>query len=104
MDLGTRIRKLRQQNNDTLTELAKKLDYSFGSLGKIERNEMTPSVELLERIAKIYNVPLFTLLADEYDGINSDWIMFAKEMEKRDLTPDEVLEIIKIVENIGKKH
>lgn len=51
-----RIKQLRKKNGDTLKELAMKLNYDYSNLSKIERGIHVPSLELLRKIAEVYNV------------------------------------------------
>lgn len=55
---------LRKKHNLTQNELAEKLNYSDNAISRWEHAEVTPSIETLEQIAKIYNVPLKTLIED----------------------------------------
>lgn len=55
---------LRKKNNLTQNELAEKLNYSDNAISRWEHAEVTPSIETLEQIAKIYNVPLSSLIED----------------------------------------
>ncbi|MEC2394042.1 transcriptional regulator [Bacillus thuringiensis serovar shandongiensis] len=56
------IKKIRKQHGDTLKELAKKINYDYSNLSKIERGIYTPSLTLLNKISNIYNVDLHYLL------------------------------------------
>lgn len=55
---------LRKKNNLTQNELAKKLNYSDNAISRWEHAEVTPNIETLEQLAKIYNVPLSSLIED----------------------------------------
>jgi transcriptional regulator with XRE-family HTH domain len=61
---GKTIRELREKNNDTREDLAKKLKISESSLGKYERGERKIKPEMLEKIADVYGVPV-TFFFDE---------------------------------------
>ena len=54
--------ELRKKNNLTQGELAEKLNYSDNAISRWEHAEVTPSVETLEQIAKVFNVPLRALI------------------------------------------
>jgi transcriptional regulator with XRE-family HTH domain len=56
--MNNKIKVLRKENGDTLKKLAKKINYDYSNLSKIERGIYQPSLELLEKIADIYNVNL----------------------------------------------
>ena len=108
-NIGSLIRKLRKANNDSLQDLGKKLGYSFGALGKIERGEVKPSIDLLRRIASIYDEHVSYFIGEkqqipkEIEEKGVEWLSFINEMEKRDLSPDEIKEIITFIYRIKSK-
>lgn len=55
---------LRKKNNLTQNELAEKLNYSDNTISRWERGEITPTIETLEAISKLYNVPIEFLLKE----------------------------------------
>ncbi len=56
--------ELRKKNNLTQNELAEKLNYSDNTISRWEHAEITPSIETLDQIAKIYSVPVESLLKE----------------------------------------
>lgn len=63
---GERIRELRKERGITNYEMAERLGISRNTLTNWERGEKEPhSVEILEEMAKVLNVPLEILLVDE---------------------------------------
>lgn len=58
MNIGSKIIELRKQNNLSQTDLAKQLDASRTIVGNYERNENTPSIDMILKIAKLFNVSL----------------------------------------------
>ena len=63
---GERIRELRKERGITSYEMATRLGISRNTLTNWERGEKEPhSVEILEEMAKVLNVPLEILLTDE---------------------------------------
>ncbi len=50
--LGNRIQKLRKETGLTQEEFAEKLGISRTHMGHIEQGRKTPSIKLMERIAK----------------------------------------------------
>ena len=50
MDIGARIRQLRNKNNLTLEELASRCELTKGFLSQLERNLTSPSISTLEDI------------------------------------------------------
>jgi transcriptional regulator with XRE-family HTH domain len=59
--VGIRIRELRAGRGMTLTELARTTGLSAGLISQVERGLTDPSLETLRRIARILDVPLFSL-------------------------------------------
>lgn len=55
---------LRKKHNLTQNDLAEKLKYSDNTISRWEHAEITPSVETLEKISEIYNIPLESLLKE----------------------------------------
>ena len=52
----------------TQNDLAEKLNYSDNTISRWEHGEITPSIETLEQIAKIYDVSLESLLKENVLG------------------------------------
>lgn len=55
---------LRKKHNLTQNELAEKLNYSDNAVSRWEHAEVTPSIETLQQIANIYEVPVRTIIED----------------------------------------
>ena len=53
---GDTIKKLRETNSLTLREVAEKLGIDTSMLGKIEKNTRTPTLQIIQKIAQIFNV------------------------------------------------
>lgn len=63
--IGKNITKLRKKQNLTQNQLAEKLNYSDNAVSRWERGEVSPSIETLEQIAHVFNVPIANLLAED---------------------------------------
>jgi transcriptional regulator with XRE-family HTH domain len=59
--LGQRIRELRAVRGLTLTALAEEAGLSTGLISQVERGLSDPSLETLRRVAKVLDVPIFSL-------------------------------------------
>lgn len=82
-NFGERLRELRKKRGIPIYEMASKLGISRNTLTNWEREEREPhSIEVLEGIAKILEVPLKSLLVEEseYDIENNPII---KDLQKR---------------------
>jgi transcriptional regulator with XRE-family HTH domain len=56
---------LRKKNNFTQLELAEKLEYSDKSISKWEHGETLPDIEVLHKLANLYNVTLDYLVSNK---------------------------------------
>ena len=58
MDFGSIVAELRKQNKISQTDLATQLGIHKNVLGRYERNEVLPSIEIARKIADILDVSL----------------------------------------------
>ena len=97
MEIGNRIARLRKAKRWSQTDLANKIDASREAIGKYERNEAVPSVEIAKKIADAFNVTLDYLVGE---GISAH---FDKQTVKRleqisNLPEDEQKTMIKVID------
>ena len=59
-----RLHELRRQHGWSQAELAQRIDTSGAIVGRYERGEMTPSIEVARRVAEVFGVTVDALLAD----------------------------------------
>jgi len=59
--LGKRIRELRRERDLTQAELAERCNLSNNFIALLERGKNAPSVETLETLARIFNIPISEL-------------------------------------------
>lgn len=55
---GLRVKKLRKEHRDTLKELAEKIGYDYSNLSKIERGVYKGTIDVFDKIAKVYGVDI----------------------------------------------
>lgn len=55
MSFGNVLKKLRQDSNLTQDELAKKINTSRSNIANYENDKNMPSVDILDKISKIFN-------------------------------------------------
>lgn len=90
MSFGEILKKLRQEQNLTQEELATKINSSRSNIANYENNNNMPSVEILERLSKIFNVSVDYLLAktdlrdSERIKLSDEDISFMKGIKKLD--------------------
>mgnify|MGYP000881303884 FL=1 len=75
--IGERITSLRKAKNLSQDELAKKIDASRVMIGKYERGDNLPSIEVMVKLAKAFEVSVDFMLGE---GLNAS---YDKEMVKR---------------------
>ena len=64
LNIGEKIIQLRKQFNLSQSELAKKVSASRTIIGNYERNSNTPSIEMIIKIAKVFNVSIDYLIGE----------------------------------------
>lgn len=64
MNIGERIKTIRQEKGLSQYELAKRADISQSFLSYIEKGEKSPTVRTLEKITKAVEIPLEELVED----------------------------------------
>jgi transcriptional regulator with XRE-family HTH domain len=64
IDIGARLSQLRQERAWTLQQASRQTGVSASALSKIERNELSPTIATLQRVARGYEMDLVDLLAD----------------------------------------
>jgi transcriptional regulator with XRE-family HTH domain len=88
MTLGNRIKQLRQQRGLSQAQLAKKLNVHQKQISGYERDIHSPSIELLVRLAELFNVSL-------------DYIAFDNREEKN-IIPIADRELMQVVQQIDQ--
>jgi transcriptional regulator with XRE-family HTH domain len=64
LNLGERITQLRKQKGLSQQELARQIGVSRTIVGNYERNTNTPSIEVLSKIAKTFDVTIDFLIGE----------------------------------------
>ncbi|WP_436516237.1 helix-turn-helix domain-containing protein [Ekhidna sp. To15] len=70
MNIGGKITELRKQKDWSQADLAAKIEVSRVIVGKYERNEATPSIDVAKRIADAFEVSLDSLVGE---GVNAQF-------------------------------
>jgi transcriptional regulator with XRE-family HTH domain len=65
IDIGTRVNNLRRERKWTLVQTSKQTGLSLSALSKIERNELSPTLMSLGKIANGFGIDVVTLLSDD---------------------------------------
>lgn len=64
LNIGSKISNLRKAHNWSQGELAKRLEASREIIGKYERNENLPSVEMVAKMAKVFDITVDFLIGE----------------------------------------
>lgn len=88
MDIGTRIRQLRQANGLTLEELASRSELTKGFLSQVERNLTSPSISSLEDILEA----LGTDLAHFFSETRQEQVIFSAKDWFEDQQEDRLIQ------------
>lgn len=85
LNIGERITQLRKQQNLSQDELAKKAEVSRTIIGNYERNANTPSIEVLLKLAKVFNVSVDYIIGEgELAALDKDLLKRIEDIEKLD--------------------
>lgn len=64
MDLGTRIKKIRNEYKLSQGELGKELGVQYAAVSKWERNENIPPLKMIYRMTKYFDISYDEMLED----------------------------------------
>ncbi|MFV0254531.1 MAG: helix-turn-helix domain-containing protein [Erysipelotrichaceae bacterium] len=67
MEIGNKIKQLRQKNKLTLEELASRSELTKGFLSQLENELNTPSIATLENICEVFGVTMSEFFAEAKD-------------------------------------
>jgi transcriptional regulator with XRE-family HTH domain len=114
--VGLKIKELRKANKDTLKDLAKKVDYDWSNLSKVERGVYGASVDLLKKIAEEYKVNPNYFFGDGFTKSEGNLIVEEttdpSDLKKKykfidddglEATEEEILEAIKLIRLLRPK-
>lgn len=62
--IGEKIRSIRKNKNLTIVQLSEQINVTSGYISQIERDLISPSLNVLKRLSDALEVPLSTLFAD----------------------------------------
>ena len=85
LDIGDKIIQLRKKKNWSQTDLSKEIKVSRTIIGNYERNENMPSVEILLKIAKAFDVSVDFLIGEaEVSNLDKAVLQRIYDIEKLD--------------------
>lgn len=71
LNVGGRLHDLRKSRRLTLQEVSRATGVSASAFSKIERNELSPTISTMQRIAQGLGIELVSLLADSDAGLTA---------------------------------
>jgi len=103
MDIGKRIKELRQRFGLTQNELAQRADISQSTLSYLESGNKSPSIHTLNRICEALNVSLLDLINSRNSSFSpSSPSLKVLLQEAQELHPWQlqlIIELIKVIKN-----
>lgn len=99
LNIGERITQLRKQQSLSQDELAKKAGVSRTIIGNYERNANTPSIEVLLKLAKVFNVSVDFLIGEgELSSYDKEVLKRIEDIERLD--PDTKQHLFFLIDNV----
>ncbi|KAA0548331.1 helix-turn-helix domain-containing protein [Bacillus sp. BGMRC 2118] len=98
--IGQRIKEYRQEKKMSLSELAESAGIAKSYLSSIERNlQSNPSIQFLEKISAVLNVPVNTLINGENEAaptkdLDTEWANLVKEAMNSGISKEQFKEFL----------
>ncbi len=95
--IGDRVKKFRLEKKMSLSELAEQAGVAKSYLSSLERNlQKNPSIQFLEKIAAVLNLPVEHLIHEQIDqaALDSGWINLVKEAMNSGISKDQFREFL----------
>jgi transcriptional regulator with XRE-family HTH domain len=106
-EIGEKLKNIRNKKNLSMREVGERIGIDHSYIGKIEKGKI-PSLNTLRKLCEFYGITVSSLFGDEVPvpdelkDIGVEWITFAKEMENKELTPDEIKAVVEAFKAIKK--
>lgn len=106
MDLGDRLKKLRDNHKFSTRQLGERLNISHSHIAQMEKGQRTPSIEMLNKYADFFDVHVSQFFGERQEvpqdlsdkGVK--WMAFGDKMEKRGLTIEELERIADFIDTL----
>jgi transcriptional regulator with XRE-family HTH domain len=106
VSIGNKIKNLRKEKKWTQWDLARKLKVVQSQINRWESGQFTPSIEVLKKLSRIFDVSLDTLILDERDVQKlslKDKTLLSKIKKIERLSPNDQNAIITMIEALLTK-
>lgn len=100
MNMGDKIIKLRKEKGWSQQQLAKMVGTSGAIIGRYERGEMAPSVEVAKKIADAFNATLDYLVDDTKQAEIKDKTMLNRIAEIEQLDQEDKVTIVRVIDSL----
>jgi transcriptional regulator with XRE-family HTH domain len=92
LNIGHKISMLRKDRKWSQSDLAKEIEASREIIGKYERNENLPSIEMVLKMSKAFGVTIDYLIGNgEYASYDKETVERINDIQKMDNTTKDVL-------------
>jgi transcriptional regulator with XRE-family HTH domain len=92
LNIGSKISTLRKEKNWSQGDLAQKIDASREIIGKYERNENLPSIEMVAKMAQAFGVTVdFLIGSGENASYDKETVERINDIQKMDTDTKNVL-------------
>lgn len=99
LNIGEQITQLRKQNNLSQEELAKRAKVSRTIIGNYERNANTPSIEVLIKLARVFNVSVDYIIGEgQLSALDKDVLKRIEDIEELD--PETKKHLFFLIDNV----
>lgn len=103
MSIGSKVKALRAQVGMTQEELAKKINVTSGTIGMIETDNRKPSIDVLRKIATLFNVStdfLLDIKRNEDDSLTTN--PYIREIARAgdNMSIEDAVELRKLAERL----
>ncbi|RKD71130.1 transcriptional regulator [Sinobaca qinghaiensis] len=97
--IGERVKQLRKDRGLSLTELANQAGVAKSYLSALERDIQTnPSIQFLEKIAKVLNISVDLLIKEQTDinedDLDNEWLEIVEEAMNSGVSKDQFKEFL----------
>lgn len=95
--IGDRVKKFRLEKKMSLSELAEQAGVAKSYLSSLERNlQKNPSIQFLEKIAAVLNLPVEHLIHEQIDKteLDSEWMNIVREAMESGVSKDQFREFL----------
>lgn len=72
MGIGKQLKNIRKDKDITLSEIAEKTELSVGFLSNLERDQTSPTIDVLHKICNVLNITINDVLAPDVKKQNPD--------------------------------